>query len=130
MIDTNYDFIRTDFLLARNGTSSDYSYVLRKMLMRGIEDASFRSRISAGDKSDNYKHIMCFIEDALDRFDWSMDTYGKISEDHKTVVLEALQHCRCLLAIDQAEASADYNNLTVYIADDRREDGCKVTLAA
>lgn len=130
MMNANYDFILEDFLTAHDGTSSDNRYVLRKMLVRGSTETTYRSRVNDGDKAFEYKRMMYVFEDILENLNNMMGCNGRIRPEHRTVIIEALKDCQCLLAIDQAETNADYNNLIAYVADDLCEACGETALAA
>lgn len=130
MTNANYDFILEDFLAAHDGTSSDYRYVLCKMLVRGSSEAIYRSRLNDGDKAFEYKRLMYVFEDLLENLNGMMDCNGRIRPEHRTVIIEALKDCQCLLAIDQAETNADYNNLIAYFTGDLCEACRETALAA
>ncbi|CAM3109814.1 hypothetical protein MEME101129_19445 [Methylobacterium mesophilicum] len=117
MFNTDYDFILEDFLAASYGTSSDYRHVLCKMLIRGSSEARYRSFISDGDKAFEYKRMMYVFEDVLENIDIIMGGDGKVRPNYRSAVVDALKDCQCLLAIDQAETNADYNNLIAYVTD-------------
>lgn len=130
MTNANYDFILEDFLAANHGTSSDYRHVLCKMLIRGCSEARYRSFISDGDKAFEYKRMMYVFEDVLENLDTMMGGDGKFRPNYRSTVVEALKDCQCLLAIDQAETNADYNNLIAYVTDDLCKACGETALAA
>ena len=130
MTNANYDFILEDFLAASHGTSSDYRHVLCKMLIRGSSEARYRSFINDGDRAFDYRRMMFVFEDVLEDIATMMDGDGKVRLKYRSIVVEALKDCQCLLAIDQAETNADYNNLIAYVADDLCEASGETALAA
>jgi hypothetical protein len=60
---------------------------------------------------------MYVFEDVLENLDTMMGGDGKVRPNYRSTVVEALKDCQCLLAIDQAETNADYNNLIAYVTD-------------
>lgn len=117
MFNDDYDFIFEDFLSANDGTSCDICYVLRKMLSRGASEAHYRSRINEGDRAYKYRRLSNEIENVLDGLEGMLDERGMIHLKYRVMMMRAIKSCQCLLAIDQAETNADYNNLETYLCD-------------
>lgn len=117
MVNNDYDFICEDFLSAHDGTSCDICYVLRKMISRGANEAHYRFRINAGYRAYKYRRLSTEIEDVLDDLERLLDERGGIKLENRVMVMSAIKSCQCLLAIDQAETNADYNNLEAYLCD-------------
>lgn len=118
MFELNYDFIFEDFLLATNGSNCKSRYILRKMLLRGYNEARFRSRLYAGDKAFDYKRIAYELEFLMEQLDCMFDDDSTIQGEHRITIMKAIKLCQCLLALDQAETNADYDNLVGYLTDD------------
>lgn len=130
MSSINYKYVIEDLHAANDGTSSDYRYVMRKMLVRGSSEAMYRSRINDGDKAFEYKRIMYGIEDVLENLDSMIDRDGNIQAHHRRDIIETLIDCSCLLGIDQAETNADYNKLKSYLSKDLFDSGREKSKAA
>jgi hypothetical protein len=119
-----------DFFAAEDRSSSDNSYVLRKMLSRGIKEAQYRYYINEGDKAFEYKKLMFELEDLLDNLDSMIGENVLVYGEHRVKMMETIKLCQCLLAIDQAETNADYNNLVAYLTHDLCECCREEALAA
>lgn len=123
------DYIFADFLSAHDGTSSDNRYVLRKMLFRGTSEARFRAMISEGDKKHFYKALSFDLEGVLDGLSSMIGGDGRVLAEHRMTMMRAIKVCQCILAIDQTETNADYNNLVAYLTNVRCEQ-CREELKA
>lgn len=124
MSNTDYDFTFEDFLSAREGTSSDISYVLRKTLQRGIREAEYRHHLYDGDKAFDYRRTMYEFEAILDSLHTMFDAKGRICEENRITIMKALRLCKRLTDLDRAETNADYYNLVSFLAADLC-DGCR-----
>lgn len=118
MFEFDYDNIFEDFLAAQDGTNSDSGYVLRKMLIRGSNEARFRSRLYDGDKAFEYKQMAYELESLMDQLLNMFDEDGAILGEYRITIMKAIKLCQCLLALDQAETNADYDNLVAYLTAD------------
>lgn len=92
-------------------TSSDNSYILRKMLRRGVEEAYYRYRLYEGDRAFDFKLKFYQLEGLIDELDSMLDDKGRIGVEHLVAIIQAIRDCQDLFALDYAETVADYRNL-------------------
>jgi hypothetical protein len=107
-----------NFPRATNEKTSDNSYVLRKMLLRGSMEADYRYRLYEGDRAFDFKRLSYQFDDLLSDLDNMFDDRCMIRDEHCITLIRAIQNCQDLLALDQAETSADYRNLMAYLTGD------------
>lgn len=101
----------SNFLLSSADTNSDNSYILRKMLVRGVSEAYYRYRLYEGVRALKFQRIAFKIEDVTDVLSSMTDRNGRVKLDHRITITQAIQDCYDLLALDHAETVADYRNL-------------------
>ena len=105
------DFSSPNFLSLISRTNSDNSYVLRKMLRRGSEEAYYRYRLCEGDRSFEFRRMFYHLEDIIDDFDSMLDDKDRVKVECRITIIRAIQICQDLFALDYAETVADYRNL-------------------
>lgn len=111
MINTNYIQINQNSLVSSTGTNSDNSYILRKMLLCGAEEANYRYRLCEGDKAVDFRRMLYQFKDIIDDLDSMLDNRGRVKLNHRIAIIRAIQDCQYLFALDHAETVADYRNL-------------------
>ncbi|SEI04179.1 hypothetical protein SAMN02799625_05059 [Methylobacterium sp. UNC300MFChir4.1] len=107
-----------NFSFSASSTNSDNSYVLRKMLRRGSEEAYYRYRLNDGERSFDFKRMFYHLEDIIDDFDSMLDDKDRVKVECRITIIRAIQICQDLFALDYAETVADYRNLMAYLTRD------------
>jgi len=112
------DFSSPNFLSLNSRTNSDNSYVLRKMLRRGSEEAYYRYRLCEGDRSFEFRRMFYQFEDIIDDLDSMIDNNGMLKVEYCIMITRAIQDCHYLFALDYAETIVDYRNSMAYLTHD------------
>ncbi len=112
------DFSNQNFLSETRRTNSDNSYSLRKMFLRGREEANYRYHLYEGGRASYFKRMLYQFWDIIDDFDSMLDDKGRISAEHRITIIRAIQDCQYLFALDYAETVADYRNLMANLTRD------------
>ncbi|WP_426313807.1 hypothetical protein ACN9MF_20020 [Methylobacterium fujisawaense] len=101
----------TNFLFSSTDINSDNSYVLRKMLLCGSEEAYYRYRLYDGDRAFEFKRMLYQFEDIIEDLNSMLDDKGGVRVEHRVTIIRAIQDCQYLFALNHAETIADYRNL-------------------
>lgn len=129
MIHSDCDHIYEILSRAYNTTDCDFRYVLRNILNRGVEEATYLSFQSEGRMREQFRNDKIWLEGIVSDLPSMLDRDGDVLHRHRATIRGAVTLARYLIAIEREQTAGQLDMLTERLRNPRCRES-RLTLKA